>query len=204
MAKSYKVLVLLAALAFVSVSDRTAEAGVLGVRLMHRIDVPMMLGSFDRSSGDLNLLGLATSGILEGPSSMFFVELNANFDSSGAFNLNQKGSFAIWNGEVELLKGTITEASGAVFGSELKFRANMDIQGEAAPLYNDEVAINVNVSPMLAARSRVAGFSFAPTVLAQGQAVVGRTVPEPSSWVAMATCGLLVLIPASRRRRRIA
>jgi hypothetical protein len=176
---------------------------VVSENLAHRIEVSALRASYDELSGGFFAEGVGFLSGMQGMSTAFRFELDAHFGSDGTFDPDQKGSFSItkMGSSVVLLKGTITEARGSVFGNPIRMRATSGVGGEFAPLYQNEVALTVNLNRIRQSRVVPTLYSFSG-FQAMGTAVIGIPVPEPSSFLALASALVVGGSSARRARRR--
>jgi hypothetical protein len=194
------------ALIMLSSFANTARAGLFPFLSMdNEFWVPMLHASYDHVESELIVKGkVATFNGRMGGITMADFRLDAKFDLDGQFA--PKGSFSISNGTVEFLRGTITEANTAVFASHGKigFLAGSGVEGSLAPKYKGAVGIEINLARSFSSTGTY-GYYFdiyAGLPSFNGaSAEIGRPVPEPSSWLAMAST-LVIGLSTSRRQRR--
>ena len=184
------------------------DAGVL----LPDISVGPINGMYD-NNGQLQLMGAATPLLTEnGTEDIFFnvggasvpgmFSLAASVDSNGlsSGNFSIQGTFDATAGtlgspndpNVVLLSGTLTEVRTAAFSSgKLSFVSDQNIGGTLAPLFGDEVVINLDTGGQFN--------SFTVMMFTGGSADVGKPVPEPGSAMMWA---MLALAPFVVRKRK--
>lgn len=187
-----------------------ANAGVMAG--LPDFTIGFLTGGFDFNTGKLSVSGWATKYTdlngdvtsLTGTGTKF--SLDADFDNGNFVS----GGFAItdWSGNVDLLRGTLWQASTEAFGGVdehgddrnggvIDFRANaltgdggyhQDYGGEAVLLLS-------NLRTATAGRNFLSNLGFS---LQTGVSDIARPVPEPAT----ISCMLIVFVVGFRRRRQ--